>query len=221
MFCLSLKSVLSHCVTLCLSRSLSLSRSISVSVCVVHQTLSTEWLERLIYGVNHAVKGKANSTELGEHAQHWWRTLSWVSHAPSLPPCLPPSLYLSGDKHLGPLLCTKTRWAITIHHGRHIDKAFTSDQALSGPCRSSLTSLTWGYATPRVMWLTWGYATPRLTWLTWGYTTPRLTWLTCPSPQNSHRTTWNPPDHRKPWQGRRKGRLLSSLDTASWEWTFI
>jgi hypothetical protein len=81
---LSLKSV--HCVTLCLSRSLS------VSVCVVHQTLSTEWLERLIDSVNRAVKGKANSTELGEHAQHWWRTLSWVSPAPSLPPCLPPSL---------------------------------------------------------------------------------------------------------------------------------
>lgn len=62
-------------------------------------------LERLIYNVNHAVKGKANRKE---HAQHQRRTLScshiFLSSAPYICPV---------TTAVPPLLCTKT---LGYHH---------------------------------------------------------------------------------------------------------
>lgn len=66
-------------------------------VCIAHQSLSTGGLERLIYDVNRAVKGKANRKE---HAQHQRRTLScgyiFLFLAPSICPVTtvgPPDVY--------------------------------------------------------------------------------------------------------------------------------
>ena len=88
----------------------------SFFVCTAHQCLSTGGLERLIYDVNRAVKGKANRKE---HAQHQRRTLS----------CgyiflFSRSLYLSGDNSRGPPRCVQRRGAITIHHCRHTERIF-------------------------------------------------------------------------------------------------
>lgn len=96
--------------------------SIFSFVCIAHQSLSTVGLERLIYDVNHAVKGKANRKE---HAQHQRRTLScgYISlfRAPSICPVTtvgPPDVYK--DTGLSPSIIADI-----------LKGSFTSDQPVS------------------------------------------------------------------------------------------
>lgn len=91
-------------------------------VCIVHRSLSTGGLERLIYSVNCAVKGKANRKE---HAQHQRRTLSrgyiFLFLAPSICPVTtvgPPDVYKD----------TRLSSSITADI---LKGSFTSDQAVS------------------------------------------------------------------------------------------
>lgn len=72
-------------------------------------------LERLIYNVNHAVKGKANRKE---HAQHQRRTLSCSHIFLSSAPCICP---VTTAVHPPPTR-VQWHWAITIHHCRHAER---------------------------------------------------------------------------------------------------
>lgn len=88
----------------------------------MQQCLSTGGLERLIYGVNRAVKGKANRTE---HEQHQRRTLScsyiFLFLTPSVCPVTtegPPDVYKD------------TGLSLSIM-ANVVKGSFTSDQAVS------------------------------------------------------------------------------------------
>lgn len=83
--------MLLHCVTKTPSPNspTPLFFSLDSFVCIAHQRLSTGGLERLIYDVNHAVKGKANRKE---HAQQPEKDIKLQPHL-----SFPHPLYLSTD----------------------------------------------------------------------------------------------------------------------------
>lgn len=96
-------------------------------VCIAHQSLSTGGLERLIYDVNRAVKGKANRKE---HAQHQRRTLSCCYISLFLAPS-PPSLSICPVTTLGPPEVYKDTGLSPSIIADILKRSFTSDQAVS------------------------------------------------------------------------------------------
>lgn len=130
-YALSLKKgITEHCNRVCLwpaSSALHNKDQFFLLLCIVHQSVSTRGLERLIYDVNRAVKGKANRKE---HAQHQRKTLSCSYIFLFTTPCICPVTTVE------PPCCVQRHGAITIHHSRHAERIL---HKLSG-CKQALTA---------------------------------------------------------------------------------